>query len=373
MSGSKNVEYADFVRNFESQNNRTILKLQTGDPDFSTPEAIRNSLVKSIARGQTHYTNSQGTLDLRYALVQKLHRENKIWSTVNEIIVTNGGIQGVSLAVNAIINPGDKALIFEPYWMPYHSILTVAGAEIQKVSIDLENYSEENVLENFFKIYTDDFKVVVINSPSNPTGIVFSEDFMRSILNRISSNTYLLSDEVYEKIIYDQIKHASPASFGIKSNQVISVFSFSKTFAMTGFRVGYVHANEGVISEMLKLFQFSSTCIAPFIQEACITALSDKSIQNDVNAMVKTYTERREYLRKLKGASIPSGAFYSFIKIPAKYRKENFPYWIVNEKGISVSPGDAFGDYPDYFRISFAVEDKVWKDAIDVLVELFVE
>lgn len=370
MSGSKNVEYADFVRNYEVQHKCNVLKLQTGDPDFSTPEVIQASLVKSLSSGKTHYTNSQGIPELRKAIAQKLKNENNITSTLDEVIVTNGGIQGVSLAVNAIINPGDKALIIEPYWMPYYSILTAAGAEVSKVSIDLESYSEKNLLEKFLKIYSDDFRIVIVNSPSNPTGIVFSEDFIRSILNRISLNTFLLSDEVYEKIIYDQAKHVSPASLGIKANQVISVFSFSKTFAMTGFRVGYVHANQKIIIEMLKLFQFSSTCIAPFIQEACVTALCDDDIHNDVNRMVKKYAERREQLKKLKGVSLPSGAFYSFIKIPDKFQMNNFPYWIVREKGISVSPGDAFGDYPGYFRISFAVDDDVWLAALDQLVDI---
>lgn len=370
MSGSRNVEYADFVRSFEKEHNRQILKLQTGDPDFSTPQVIQDSLSRSLSKGKTHYTNSQGAPELREAIVNKLKKENKIESIVEEVIVTNGGIQGVSLAVNAIINPGDKALIFEPYWMPYHSILTVAGAEISKVSIDLENYDEQKILNDFYDTYSDDVRIVIINSPSNPTGIVFSENFITSILKRISSQTFLLSDEVYERIIYDEIKHISTASLGIKTKQIISVFSFSKTFAMTGFRVGYVHADNKIISEMLKLFQFSSTCIAPFIQDACLTALTDEGIDFEINRMVKKYDERRQMLKKIKSATMPAGAFYCFIKIPDKLAREDFPFWMVRENGISVSPGDAFGNYSGYFRISFAVSDDVWSRSVDFLSKI---
>lgn len=370
LSGAKNVEYADFVRNYELKNNCKIMKLQTGDPDFKTPEQINRAMMESLERGATHYTASQGIPTLRETLAKKLQDFNGIKATSDEVLVTAGGVHAIYLAIRALINPGDKVIIFEPYWMPYHSILEIAGAKIFKVSLDLPAMNEDAIFENFSKVYSDDVKLIISNSPSNPTGIVFSENFYKKVLNRISSETILLSDEVYEKIIYDGLKHVSPASLNIKSEQVVSVYSFSKTYAMTGWRIGYLHAHKNITKEILKLLQYTSTCVSPFIQEACVTALTSAAVDEEVNKMVKKYAYRRELLKSVKGAVIPSGAFYSFIKIPEQYADKEFSKWVVTEKHVAVSPHEAFGSLSGYYRVSFAVDDQVWSQGIELLSSL---
>lgn len=235
ISGAKNVEYADFIRDFELDTSKNVLKIQTGDPDFSTHSHIVNALIESIKSGRTHYINSPGTPGLRTALSEKVVRENKIPSLSENILITSGGVHAIYLAIRSIIIPGDKVIIFEQYWMPYKSILEMSGAEIIKVPLDLPKMSEETIFQNLKDAYSLDVKMIISNSPNNPTGMVFSEDFYRNILYLIFHKTILLSDEVYERIIFDQAKHIFLASLGIKVNQIITVFSFSKTYAMTGW------------------------------------------------------------------------------------------------------------------------------------------
>jgi aspartate/methionine/tyrosine aminotransferase len=373
LTGSKNVEYADFVRNFEAETGRKIFKLQTGDPDFATPQKISDAIKIAFDKKLTHYANSQGNANLRKALANKLNTENKIKASADQIIVTAGGVHGVFLAINALVNPNDKALIFEPYWMPYNSILQLAGANVVKVKIDMEAFNEEKIIESFLQTYTDDVRVVIVNSPNNPGGFMFSRAFYEKLLNRLSPQTYLLSDEVYERVIYGEMEHISAASLQIKASQIISVFSFSKTYAMTGWRVGYVHATDEVIKEMLKLLQFTLTCVAPFVQEACVTAVTDQTLNNDVEAMVAKYKARREELKRIPGVKLPPGAFYCFLPIPEQCKHHDFPVWMVKEHSVSVSPGEAFGDYPNYFRISFAVDDETWEKGITTIVKLYSE
>jgi aspartate aminotransferase len=364
ISGAKNVEYADFVREYEAKNKTSILKLQTGDPDFSTHPNVVKAMLASIEKGKTHYTNSPGIPDLRSALSEKLVRENKINSAPENILVANGGVHAIYLAIRSLINPGDKVIIFEPYWMPYKSILEISGANIIKVPLDLPHMNEETILNNFKKAYSNDVKLIIANSPNNPTGMIFSENFYKDLLNTISNETILLSDEVYEKILYDKAVHVSPASLGIKSEQIISVFSFSKTYAMTGWRIGYLHASKVLNKEMLKLLQYTSTCVSPFIQDAAIVALKDNAVNAHVDEMVKRYAERRNLLIELKGAVMPKGAFYCLIQNPTHLGEVNFSRWCVENIGVAVSPGDAFGENLPFFRVSFAVDDTTWSEGI---------
>ena len=373
ISAAKNVEYADYVREYEAANKVTILKLQTGDPDFSTHPNIVQAMLASIEKGKTHYTNSAGIPELRNEISHKLNTQNKIPSIPENILVTGGGVHAIYLAIRALVNPGDKVVIFEPYWMPYKSILEICGAQIIKVPLDLPRMDEEAIFNHLKNIYTPDIKLIISNSPNNPTGMIFSENFYKNLLQMISSKTYLLSDEVYEKILYDGSKHTSPGSLGIKLDQIISVFSFSKTFAMTGWRIGYLHANSELIQEILKLLQYTATCVSPFIQEAAIVALKDENVNRYVEDMVKRYTERRSLLKDIPGVILPKGAFYCLIKNPKHLGNINFSKWAVQNIGIAVSPGEAFGDNLNYFRISFAVEDSVWSNGLSKLRECLAE
>ena len=376
---SYSVAFADYVRSKE-QEGRKIVKMQTGDPDFKTHDIIVEAAQKALNNGDTKYCDSRGLMTLRKAISEKLLASNSIIADPqNNILVTHGAVHGVGMAIRALVNPGDECIILEPYWRSYEANVILAGG----IPIIVKtNPAKQFQLESgeILKQITPKTRLIILNSPNNPSGAVYTPDELKSIAKiAAEKGIYIISDEVYESIVFNGAVHYSIASDPAVFNMVISVFSFSKTHAMTGWRIGYVSAAKEVIDEIIKLSQFSVTSLSPFSQQAALVALQNAEAISYSKMMSSEYEKRRDYvLEMISGtwledfATIPLGTFYVLIDISSTGKKSlELAMQIVDDSNVSFTPGIAFGDSMDnYLRLCFATSMENIEYAINALLKL---
>ncbi|MDB5988720.1 MAG: aspartate aminotransferase [Herbaspirillum sp.] len=376
---SYSVAFADYVRACEKKGQR-IVKLQTGDPDFPTHPNIISAAHDALLKGETKYCDSRGLFDLRGALASKLLAENNIKCSANDnILITHGAVHGIGMAIRALVNPGDECVIIEPYWRAYEmDVILAEGIPIivQTTPKDGFQLVADRVIERF----TPRTKLIILNTPNNPSGAVYGEAELRKLVTAAAARgIYVISDEVYESIVFQESKHFSIASNPDVFDWVISAFSFSKTHAMTGWRIGYIVASKNVIDEILKLSQFSVTSLSPFTQMAGIAALHDPEAQNHVKLMRNEYEKRRErIIFSINGSwleeamILPQGAFYSMIDVTRfGLPSLELAKKIVDVTNVSFTPGIAFGDRMDgYLRMCFATSDANIDCAINALLNI---
>lgn len=340
---------------------RDLVHLDIGEPDFPTPGYIIEGAKKALNEGYTHYTPNAGYRDLRERIAEKLLEENKIEADPeSEIIVTAGAMQAISLAILVAVNPGDEVIIPDPGYESFERQVKFAGG----TSIPVEVREEEEfrlVPKDVEKAITKKTKMIIINTPSNPTGSVMSKADLEEIAELAKRYDLLvLSDEIYEKILYDGAKHYSIASLSEIADRTIAVFAFSKTYAMTGWRVGYAVSNKQIIEQMTKIQEFYVTCASSISQRAALAALEGS--QDFVRNMVKEFERRRDFLynelSKINRVTCvkPKGAFYLFPNIVRTGMRSQEAAKFLLERGKVVTvPGRAFGKYgDDYLRVSFA-------------------
>lgn len=339
---------------------KEIVNLSVGEPDFDTPERIKNAAIKSIENGFTSYVPASGIKPLKEAIARKLLQENNI--TVNpdrEVIVTPGAKFAINLAISTFTEEGDEVLILDPSWVSYKPLVQLAGATPVSVPLSYEDgfevtraKLEENVTENT--------KMIILNSPNNPTGRVFSEKEIQEINQFIKDyNVLAVSDEIYEDIVYDEIKNISLASDESVKNNVITVNGFSKGYAMTGWRLGYIAANEELTQEMTKIQEHVVSCATSFVQYGAVEAFY---CQHEVDLMTEEYRKRRNFLvselNALPGIECryPEGTFYVFAKVNYKgMDSQEFSQFIFEKAGVLVTPGAAYSkDSSECIRMSFA-------------------
>jgi aspartate/methionine/tyrosine aminotransferase len=309
---------------------------------------------------------------LREVIAGKLHTENNIIADpAQEIIVTPGGKQAIFYACMALLNAGDEVLIPGPYWVSYKAMVELADGALKEVPTDEKN--DFHVLSgDIERSITDKTKMLILVNPSNPTGAVMSADELSDIA-RIATrrNLIVIVDEIYEKIVFDGKKHVSLASLPGMKERTITVNGFSKTFAMTGWRLGYAVGPRPIIKQMVKIQQHSATCAASFVQYAAVQAFS-KPVTKEVEHMVRTYESRRnvfiEGIQALPfyACNMPQGAFYFFLNIK-KFKKSSMDISkeLLETVSLATVPGSAFGNSGEgYVRISFATSDTVLKDAL---------
>jgi aspartate/methionine/tyrosine aminotransferase len=338
-----------------------VIGLHVGDPDFDTPAHIKKAAKKALDEGYTHYAHTAGLPELREALAKKLRNENKIKADPEtEITVTVGGFAAIFSTMQAVINPGDEVLIPEPVWPSYEGHVKLAGGKPVLFKSKAPNFSLD--IDLLKEKLTEHTKMVVINTPNNPTGAVYSPQELMTLASMAKKDDLLvLADEVYEKIIFDGARHFSIASISGMRERAIVVNSFSKTYAMTGWRVGYVVANERITAGVRRIHSYSASCVSTILQKAALTALT--ASQDCVQQMVREYKERRdiavEALNNISGfrCSKPKGTFYLFpdvqgVGLPSVKLAE----MMLRRARVSTIPGRAFGESGDeHLRLSIAV------------------
>jgi aminotransferase len=340
---------------------RTIYPYYIGRPNFDTPVHIKEAAKQALDDGLVAYTSNYGLPELREAIAHKLAIDNKL--TVNpekEIIVTVGANEAVLMIMMGLLNPGDEVLIPDPMWLHYFYCAKLAGAKVVSVPLREADGFQLDPAEIERRI-TPRTKMIVVNTPHNPTGVVYTRETLSAVADIAARhNLLVLSDEIYEKIIFDGTEHISMATFGNITDLTLTVNGFSKSYAMTGWRLGYVVANPELIGVLVRVHQYTTVCATSFAQAGANAAL--RGPQESIDQMVGEFDRRRralvEAFRQLPGASLvnPTGAFYAFPNLSALGgTSEDIAKRLLNETGIAVVPGSAFGDYGEgYVRISYA-------------------
>lgn len=356
-----------------------IVNFGAGEPDFNTPENIRQAAKRALDEGFTKYTAGAGMLELREAVCQKLKRENALEIYPSQVLISNGEKQSLHLACQALFQRGDKVLVFAPYWVSFPAFVTLADAEPVIINTFARNNFEPDFGDK--KFVGPDIKGIIINSPSNPTGAIWSEKTIVKILKLASKNNWtVIADECYERFVYKQefkIAEKLNLEYGIKA-RIITCMSLSKTYAMTGWRIGYSFGSSQVIKAMAKIQGQTTSCANSIGQKAAVEALSGD--QKEVEKILEIFEQRRDLmvslLNEIPGLSCatPRGAFYAFPDISAylgkyaegKLIKDSFDLsdYLLTSANVVTIPGDGFGA-PGFLRFSFAVNDKTMEKGID--------
>jgi len=349
-----------------------LIRFELGEPDFNTPSHIRDAATKALDSGFTHYTSSQGTLELRREIARKLEEDNGIVASPDsEIIVTAGACSAVYLAMLALVNPGDEVLLPDPAWPAYEPCARLADASVIHYSMrEEDNFTPDP--QAIRERITPKTRLLLINSPNNPTGSVTSTSTLKEIANLAEQHQLIvISDEVYEKFVYDGVRHQSFAALSGMRDRTVTINAFSKTYAMTGWRLGYTVAPANIVAEMAKLNLYANTCANSIAQVAGIEAI--RGPQECVREMAEEYDRRRRFvlerLNKIPKITCtrPKGAFYVFPNI-RRLGMSSFDFSMhLLEKGkVSTVPGSVFGKQGEgYLRISYATSMANLKEGLD--------
>lgn len=357
-----------------AQNRKDIISFGIGEPDFITPDHVREAAKQAIEEGYTHYTPNAGFADLRNALAQKLNDFNHIPAKLEEVLVTSGGTQALFSAFYVLLNQGDEIIVPDPGFLIYGSQVILAGGNPVFLPIKEENNFQINP-DELEGLITEKTKAILLNSPSNPTGMVMNQDILEKIAKiAIEHNLFIISDELYEDILFDGRKHLSIASLPDMKDRTISIFGFSKSYAMTGWRIAYLTCPEFLIKEMIKLQQNTAVCPNSVTQRAVLYGLQNpKETIQSIEEMRNAYQKRRDVImegfEKIDGLKClsPQGAFYAFPNITKTGKNsEELSIYLLNECGVVTVPGNAFGQYGEgYLRLSFATSIDIIKEGMD--------
>lgn len=336
-----------------------VVNLSIGEPDFPTPKNIKEAAKKAVDEGFTRYTPNPGFLELREAIAEKLKKENNIHADPkDEVVVTAGSTQAIFLLISVIIDEGDEVLIPTPAFVAYAPVTLFAGGKpVEVPMVEEEGYKID--VDLLKRKLTKRTKLFILNSPCNPTGSVLTRKNIEEVIQlAMEHDIYVLSDEMYEKYIYDG-EHFSPASLEGVKDRVITVNGFSKTYAMTGWRIGYYVAPKHIVNEAIKLQMYNAVCPVSFIQKAAVEAL--KGPQDFIKNVIKEYDEKRrlayKLLKEMEGVEVvePKGAFYIFPRITYAKDSNKFCEELLIRYKVAVVPGSAFGESGEgHIRISYA-------------------
>lgn len=352
---------------------KDVVSFGAGEPDFDTPQNVKDAAVAALARGDTKYTPSSGTVALKDAIIGKLKRDNNLTYSRNEIIASCGAKHSIYNLMQALIGPGDEVVISAPYWVSYPEQVKLADGTPVIISAD-ESTGFLTTAAQIESAFMPRTKMVVVNSPSNPTGAVYTPGALRDIAELCAGRgIYLMSDEIYEKILYAGNEFVSPASFSDEIKKLtITINGFSKAHSMTGWRLGYAAADMDIVAAMSKIQDQSTSNPASITQAAGVEALNGP--QESVEMMRQAFQERRDFvvpaLNAIPGISCttPGGAFYVFPNVSALYGKnwipsgdaprtiggsDDFAAYLLEKYDVAVIPGSGFGADAN-IRLSYA-------------------
>ena len=358
---------------------RKIIGLQVGDPDFPTPQSVMEVAFRAMQEGLTHYGPSKGYPELRRAAALKMERDNNLtYDPETELLITHGGIHAYYLAMQSILNPDDEVLVPDPSWATHANMAMMLRGKVIRIPAPPEN-GFIPYFESWEQALTPKTRIIVLNYPSNPTGAYPTPEYLARLQGFAAEhNLWIVSDEVYENLYYGE-KPTSAGAFDGAKERTILVNSLSKTYAMTGWRVGYLAAPQAVIENALKAGQNSITCVAPFIQKAAAFALTDPEIQQAAAHMRAAYARRRDLVLRIAHelesdkvlVTPPQGAFYFFLDFrPLKMTSLEICERILEEAGVGLVPGSAFGEQGEGFvRMTIAASDEEVEAGFRKIVE----
>jgi aspartate aminotransferase len=363
------------VRSLQSAG-RELVSLMRGEPDLRTPEHIAEAAVRAVKAGRTSYPDNRGELSLRKAVAGKLQRQNGLsYDPQSEILITDGATFGIYAALMALAGPGDIVMLPDPVYDAYQSPVRLAGAEVRPVKSDISGGRFQLTADALEAAWTPGAKVLLLNTPWNPTGTVFTRAELEAVAGFVvRRNLTLISDEIYEAITYDPHTHISPASLSEEiRKRCLLVNSFSKTYAMTGWRLGYCAGPKQILDSMFLILQQSSRGPATFIQDAGVAALTDS--QDCVRQMQNTYAERRsavlDALRDIPSVRViaPEGGFFAMLDMRERGLPSNeVRTRLLREHGVIVVHGSAYGEGGEgTLRVSFASGGNVLSRGLEKL------
>jgi len=359
IEGQPMFKVLDRVQKLE-QKGEKIIHFEIGDPDFNTPAHIIEAAYSSMKKGETHYTSSMGLYDMRVAVCEATSFSRGFKPSVEQVLVTPGANIIIYLAIKCLVNPGEEVIVPDPGFPTYYSDIKLC--EVIPVRVPLVEKKRFRMSpEDVKKAITSKTRLIIINSPNNPTGSVMTPEEIDEIYKIAEKNgIYLLSDEIYSRMMYEENKFHSPSSNDACEYTTIVANGFSKAFAMTGWRLGVAIGPREIIEKMGLLVQTLCSCVPPFIQRAGIAAL--KGDQTEIRRMMEIYKERRDLLvnglNKIPGISClkNEGAFYVFPNITkTEMTSEEFADFILNKAKVALLPGTNFGKYGEgYVRLTYA-------------------
>ena len=360
----------------------SVISFGAGEPDFNTPDYIINSAKKALDIGFTKYTPASGTPELKKAICDKFKKDNNLDYTQSQIVISTGAKSSLYHAICAIIDDGDQAILPSPYWLTYPELIMLAGGKCVTVETKGEN-GYKLTAEELENAITDKTKCLILNSPNNPTGAVYTQSEIDAIAKVCEKHgLFVISDEIYEKLVYGGEKHYSIAQYSEKMKDLtIIVNGMSKTYAMTGWRIGYLAAPTAIAKAISSMQSHTTSNACSISQYASVTALVDPEGEKFIEKMQKVFDERRllmiEMLKDVKDIVCiePKGAFYVFVNVKGLYGK-TFEGVTINDsltfadcalkRGVALIPGVAFGS-DDCIRLSYAISIEDIKEGLNRL------
>jgi len=351
-----------------AKSGENVVKFTAGEPDFATPRPIVDAAIKALNEGKTKYTNASGIDELRKAITVKLQKDNGLNYSPEEIVVSNGGKQAIYNVLKALLNVGDEVVIISPAWVSYEAQILLCGGVPVVVPARVEKGFVPEIPE-IEKAVTDRTRAIIINSPNNPTGAVYHKEFLRDLSNLcLERDLFVISDEVYEKLVFDA-PHFSIASIEGMKERAAVINAFSKTYAMTGWRVGYSATAMKVAKAISKIQSHLSSNVNTMAQYAAV-----KAFEVDTSSMVEEFRKRRDYVvSRLSQIGLkfnkPAGAFYVFIDIRSflggRFKNSNdFAIGLLEEQKVGMVPGSAFS-YEGFIRMSFSSSTEELREGLD--------
>lgn len=368
------------------ENGVDVISFGAGEPDFNTPTNIIDAAIKAMNDGNTKYTNVNGILPLREAICRKFKDDNNLSYNPSQIVVSTGAKQSLANAFLAILNPGDEVIVPSPYWVSYPELIGLADGKAVFVNSD-KKFDYKFTKENLEEVVSEKTKAIILNTPNNPTGTVYSKDELMEIAEFAKKyNLIIVSDEMYEKLIYDGEKHISIASISQDAyERTIVINGLSKSYAMTGWRLGYCGASEKIAKLMTNIQSHMTSNVCSITQYAAIEALNGP--QDKVKEMIVEFEKRRNYmvntLERIEKLSIikPQGAFYIMINLDECLGKAingeviknsmDFSAKLLEDEKVAVIPGKAFG-LDNYVRVSYATSMEAITEGLN-RIKKFVE
>ncbi|MBV0924627.1 pyridoxal phosphate-dependent aminotransferase [Halomicroarcula limicola] len=351
---------------------KDVVDLSVGEPDFDTPENIKDAAKAALDAGHTGYTPSNGIPELKEALVEKLHDDGLTQYEEDNLIVTPGGKQALYEIFQTIIDDGDEVALLDPAWVSYEAMAKLAGGTLTRVDTAAHDFQLEGALDDLADAVSDDTQLLVVNSPGNPHGAVYSDEALEGVRDlAVEHDITVISDEIYKEITYDGVEATSLGTLDGMEDRTVTLNGFSKAYSMTGWRLGYFAGPEELVSQAGKVHSHSVSCAVNFVQHAGVEALTNTD--DAVEEMVEAFADRREFLIELfedHGVHVPEpqGAFYMMPEVAPDGDDAEWCDAAISDAQVATVPGSAFGT-PGYARISYANSKERLEEAVDRLAE----